>query len=65
MRELKFIMFIGYWILFLGGLICLGMGTYYRFTVFDDFKLWQASMGLGIATLTVSGILAFLRSRVE
>ena len=64
MRELKFLMLVGYWILLIGGLISLGLGTYYRFVQFDDFKLWQGSMGLGIAILTVSGVLAFLRRRV-
>ena len=64
MRELKFLMVVGYWILLIGGLVSLVLGTYYRFVQFDDFKLWQGAMGLGIAILTVSGVLAFLRRRV-
>jgi hypothetical protein len=65
MRELKALMLVGYWFLLVGGLISLGLGIYLRFVRFDEFKLWQWAIALGIAILALSGVLAFLRRRVE
>ncbi len=65
MRELKLLMNASCWILFLAGLITLALGVYYRFATFDDFKLWQGAMGLGIGVVFLSGILAFLRNRTD
>ena len=63
--QLKVLATIGCWILFIAGCICLVLGTFYRFTQFDDFKLWQGAMSLGLGTLTLSGIIAFIRYKLD
>jgi len=59
--QLKILVTISGWTIFLFGCLALASGIYARFTRFDDFKLWQWSMALGGIAIFLTAIIAFLR----
>ncbi len=65
MTALKILTTLSCWILLVTGCICLISGIFYRFTQFDEFKLWQGAMALGIGILTLSGVTAYIRHKLE
>jgi len=65
MQQLKALTTLACWILLVTGCVCLGFGIASRFAQFDEFKLWIGSLSLGVLILTLAGVIAFLRSRLD
>lgn len=65
MAQLKTLTTLACWVLFISGCICIAFGITYRFTQFGEFKLWIGSMALGIFALILSGVIAFLRYKLD
>lgn len=65
MTRYKTLVTLACWLCFLGGLVCIGVGTYYRFTFFYEFKLWQGAMSSGMVMLLLTGVIAYFRHRIE
>lgn len=65
MAQLKALTILACWTLFVSGCVCLSFGIVSRFTQFNEFKLWISSMSLGAVALVLTGVIAFLRSRLD
>jgi len=63
--QLRIVVTISGWVVFFFGCLALLMGTYARFTRFDDFKLWQWSMALGGIALFLTALIAFLSTKLQ
>lgn len=63
--QLKALVTISGWILFVFSCLGLTFGIYARFIHFDDFKLWQGSMSLGGVAIFLTAIIAFVRAKLE
>ena len=63
--QLRIVVTISGWVVFLSGCLALLMGIYARFTRFDDFKLWQWSMALGGIALFLTALIAFLSTKLQ
>lgn len=63
--QLKILVTISVWIVFIFGCLCLAFGIYARFIHFEDFKLWQGSMSLGGIAIFLTTVIAFLRAKIN
>lgn len=65
MTQLKAATTLACWTLFISGVISLSFGIFTRFVHFEEFKLWIGSMALGAIALTLTGVIALLRSYLD
>lgn len=63
--QLRILITLSGWTVFVSGCLCLVCGIFTRFTRFDDFKVWQWSMALGGIAIFLTAIIAFLGAKLE